>query len=77
MFCNERDSDGWFEFIKWKVQKATFQAVEEMIGSSESSEDDVTDITQSTIKSKHFEQALSLVSPSVNKQVFSSLCLHH
>ncbi|CAL9219262.1 unnamed protein product [Arabidopsis halleri] len=50
------------------VQKATFQAVEEMIGSSESSEDDVTDITQSTIKSKHFEQALSLVSPSVNKQ---------
>ncbi|CAE5965739.1 unnamed protein product [Arabidopsis arenosa] len=50
------------------VQKATFQAVEEMIGSSESSEDDVTDITESTIKSKHFEQALSLVSPSVNKQ---------
>ncbi|XP_010496287.1 PREDICTED: cell division control protein 48 homolog C-like [Camelina sativa] len=50
------------------VQKATFQAVEEMVGSSESSEDDVLDTTQCTIKMTHFEQVLSSVSPSVNKQ---------
>ncbi|KAL1211279.1 Cell division control protein-like protein [Cardamine amara subsp. amara] len=50
------------------VQKATFQAVEEIANSSELTEDDVTDSTQCTIKMTHFEQALSLVSPSVNKQ---------
>ncbi|KAL1221344.1 Cell division control protein-like protein [Cardamine amara subsp. amara] len=48
------------------VQKAIFQAVEEISSCGE--DDDITDATLCTIKMTHFEQALSLVSPSVNKQ---------
>ncbi|EOA36415.1 hypothetical protein CARUB_v10010913mg [Capsella rubella] len=50
------------------VQKATFVAVEEITCSSEDDDDDVTDSTKCSIKMTHFEQALSLVSPSVNTQ---------
>ncbi|CAD5312902.1 unnamed protein product [Arabidopsis thaliana] len=50
------------------VQKATFQAVEEITTISCEDDDDITDTSQCTIKMTHFEQALSLVSPSVNKQ---------
>ncbi|KAG7597259.1 AAA+ ATPase domain [Arabidopsis suecica] len=50
------------------VQKATFQAVEEITTCGEDDDDDITDTSQCMIKMTHFEQALSLVSPSVNKQ---------
>lgn len=56
------------------MDKAIHQAVEEKFSLSE---DDVTDSTQCVVKITHFEQALSLVSSSVSKQVFSSLSLHH
>ncbi|KFK37626.1 hypothetical protein AALP_AA3G007600 [Arabis alpina] len=46
------------------VDKALHQAVEEKFSLSE---DDVTDSTQCVVKMTHFEQALSLVSSSVNK----------
>ncbi|XP_010497964.1 PREDICTED: cell division control protein 48 homolog C-like [Camelina sativa] len=50
------------------VQKATFLAVEEITSTCEDDDEDVTDLTKCTIKMTNFEQALSLVSPSVNKQ---------
>nr|VDC92204.1 unnamed protein product [Brassica oleracea] len=50
------------------MDKAIHVAVKEKFGSSESSEDDNIDLSDCTIKMTHFEQALSLVTPSVSKQ---------
>ncbi|KAF2614549.1 hypothetical protein F2Q70_00009488, partial [Brassica cretica] len=50
------------------MDKAIHVAVKEKFGSSESSEDDNIDLSDCTIKRTHFEQALSLVTPSVSKQ---------
>ncbi|CAH2055381.1 unnamed protein product [Thlaspi arvense] len=49
------------------VDKAIHLAVDEKFRASESSEDDVTGSAECTINMTHFEQALSLVPPSVNK----------
>ncbi|WZZ41730.1 hypothetical protein YC2023_037989 [Brassica napus] len=50
------------------MDKAIHVAVKEKFGSSESSEDNNIDLSDCTIKMTHFEQALSLVTPSVSKQ---------
>ncbi|XP_018513294.1 cell division control protein 48 homolog C [Brassica rapa] len=50
------------------MDKAIHVAVKEKFGSSESSEDDNIDLSDCTIKMTHFEQGLSLVTPSVSKQ---------
>ena len=55
--------------MKWKMDKAIHVAVKEKIQSSKSSEDGDMDLSDCTIKMTHFKQALSLVTPSVTKQV--------
>ena len=60
------------------MDKAIHVAVKEKLESRESSsEDGDMDLSDCTIRMTHFEQALSLVTPSVSKQVimlFFSLC---
>lgn len=55
----------WFEFGRWT--KVIHVAIEEKFISIESSEGD--GVIDCTIKVTHFQQAVSLVSPSVSKQV--------
>lgn len=63
--------------MKLKMDKAIHVAVKEKFGSSESSEDDNIDLSDCTIKGTHFEQALSLVTPSVSKQVIIIMLFSH
>ena len=63
--------------MKLKMDKAIHVAVKEKFGSSESSEDDNIDLSDCTIKMTHFEQALSLVTPSVSKQVIIVMIFSH